>query len=177
MLEASVMEPVIVDRSRMILVGFGFFGDPFGISTAWSEENEIGRLWKRLMAYLSVKGERIPHVTSDRVMYEVHVQHPETAETGEVEVFVGLEVDELEKLPPELLAKILPPTTYAVFTLEGEQIVSDWPLLIYNEWLPTSDYQSAHPYSFQRYDERFQGMDRVEDSVLEVYVPVSQRTA
>ncbi len=171
------MEPVIIDRPRMILVGFGFFGDPFGISTAWSEENEIGRLWMRFMAYLSVSGERIRHLSGERVMYEVHVYHPETAETGEVEVFVGLEVEELDELSPELLAKILPPTCYAVFTLHGEEIVSDWPLLIYNEWLPASGYQNAHPYSFQRYDERFQGMDRVEDSVLEVYVPICQRQA
>ena len=169
------MEPVIVDKPAMILVGLGFFGDPFGISTAWSEENEIGRLWKRLMTYLDGNKQRIHHITTDAVMYEVHVQHQETAQTGEVEVFVGLEVDNLGDLPLELLAKILPPTTYAVFTLQSEQIVSDWPLMIYTEWLPGSGYQSAHPYSFQRYDERFKGMDQLESSTLEVYIPVEPR--
>jgi predicted transcriptional regulator YdeE len=157
----------------MILAGLSFFGDPFGISTAWSEENEIGRLWKRFMAFVGEHGDRILYATGAQAMYEVHVYHPETAETGEVEVFVGLEVEQLDDLPLELLAKILPPTRYAVFTLQGEEIVSDWPLLIYEDWLPASAYQNAHPYSFQRYDERFLGMDRVEESVLEVYVPIS----
>ena len=167
------MEPVICDRPGMILVGLGFFGDPFGVSSAWSEENEIGRLWARFMAYLDRNRHRIRHVTADAVMFEVHVQHPETAQTGEVEVFVGLEVDRLEDLPPELLAKLLPPSTYAVFTLQGEQIVSDWPLLVYGEWLPALGYRSAYPYSFQRYDERSPGAwSELEESTLEIYVPV-----
>jgi len=44
------MEPTIVERNQITLVGFGFFGDPFAASGGWMEENEIGRLWNRFVA-------------------------------------------------------------------------------------------------------------------------------
>ena len=40
------------------------------------------------------------------------------------------------------------------------------------DWLAQSGYQRAFPYGFQRYDERFKGVDELEGSVLEVYLPV-----
>jgi predicted transcriptional regulator YdeE len=92
--------------------------------------------------------------------------------SGEFEVFAGLEVEALEDVPLELSAKILPPATYAVFTLEGEQINSDWPLMILTEWLPGSGYESDYQYSIQRYDERFKGVHRLDESVVEVYIPL-----
>ena len=35
-----------------------------------------------------------------------------------------------------------------------------------------SGYQRAYPYGFQRYDERFKGLDQIDESVLDVYVPI-----
>ena len=168
------MEPTLVEKRQMVLLGFSFFGDPFSISAGWTEENEIGRLWKRFMAYFAERRHRIKHVKSDEVLYEVHVQHEETALTGEFEVFVGLEVKELEDVPVEMSVKILPPATYAVFTLYGKQIASDWPRMIYAEWMPSSGYQSAYSYSFQRYDKRFKGVQHIDESTLDVYVPVKR---
>jgi AraC family transcriptional regulator len=167
------MEPTIIEQRQMMLLGFSFFGDPFKISGGWTEENEIGRLWKRFMAYFVQHRPRIKHVVTDEVMYEVHIEHEETAQTGEFEVFVGLEVEELEDVPVEMTLKILPPTTYAVFTLVGEQITSDWNMMIH-EWMSRSGYQSAHPYGFQRYDERFKGVEHIDESILDVYVPVKR---
>ncbi len=46
------MEPKITDRERISLAGLSFFGDPFKEKGGWTGENEIGRLWKRFMAYL-----------------------------------------------------------------------------------------------------------------------------
>ena len=166
------MEPSIIDKGQIMLLGFSFFGDPFRFSGGWSEENEIGRLWNRFMAYYGQHGARMKHVTSDQAMYEVHIQHQETETTGEYEVFVGLEVEALENVPVEMTVKILPAVSYAVFTLRGEQITSDWHKMIYQDWMAGSGYQSAHDYGFQRYDQRFKGLDRIQDSVLDVYVPV-----
>jgi predicted transcriptional regulator YdeE len=168
------MEPTMIEKHQMMLVGLSFFGDPFAISGGWTEENEIGRLWKRFMAYLAEHRHRIKHVRAD-VAYEVHIEHEESALTGEFEVFVGLEVEKLEDVPVELSVKILPPTTYAVFTLQGEQITSDWSKMIYAEWMPGSGYQSAYGYGFQRYDERFKGVEHIDESVIDVYVPVEKR--
>ena len=168
------MEAKIFETGQMTLLGFGFFGDPFSLSGAWSEQNEIGRLWNRFMAYLTEHHHQIEHITGDRVMYEVHISHEETGVTGEHEVFVGLEVDDLEEVPVELLVKVLPAVTYAVFTLRGTQIISDWTQMVLTDWMPGSGYEMAHQYSIQRYDERFKGVDHIEESVLDVYVPVKR---
>ena len=59
------MEPTIVDRGEMILLGLSFFGDPFRISEGWTEENEIGRLWQRFITYLMDHRDRLKHVVTD----------------------------------------------------------------------------------------------------------------
>ena len=162
------MQPTLVDKDRLILVGLSFFGDPFSNRGGWSEENEIGRLWQRLLAFLE---HAEPDWARREPMYEVHVQHPETERIGHFEVFAGLEADSLDDVPAELLVKVLPPATYAVFTLEGREIVSDWPLKI-QQWLTSSGHSAAFRYEFQLYDRRFKGMERIEESAIDVYVPV-----
>ena len=166
------MEVKIVEKDRMLLVGFSFFGDPFKTSVGWTEENEIGRLWVRFMAFMESQGERIQHIKEHEVSYEVHIEHADTQEKGEYEVFVGFEVTQLEDVPVELLGKVLPPTAYAVFTLQGEEITSDWHQMIHRDWLPGSGYQIAYDYAIERYDQRFKGLDKIAESVLDVYIPV-----
>jgi predicted transcriptional regulator YdeE len=167
------MEVRIVEKDQMLLVGLSFFGDPFQSSAGWTEENEIGRLWVRFMAFLENQGARIQHIKEHEVSYEVHIEHAETQEKGEYEVFVGLEVAQLQDLPVELLVKVLPPTTYAIFTLAGEEITSDWHQMIHRDWLPELGYRIAYDYAIERYDPRFKGLDRIAESVLEVYIPVA----
>ena len=67
----------------------------------------------------------------------------------------------------------LPATEYAVFTLKGKQISSDWHLEI-DQWISKAGYQGAHPFSFQYYDERFKGLDKIGESQLDVYMPVTK---
>jgi predicted transcriptional regulator YdeE len=166
------MEPTIVERNQIVLVGLSFFGDPFAASGGWTEENEIGRLWNRFTAYMAHHGDRIKHIKNPAVGYEVHIEHEETAAKGHFEVFVGVEVAQLEDVPVEMSVKILPPTQYAVFTLKGKQIISDWPRMIYQEWMPESGYQEAHPYMFELYDQRFKGLKQLEASAVDAYIPV-----
>ena len=92
---------------------------------------------------------------------------------GMYEIFTGVAVDDLADAPVELLIKVLPPSTYAVFTMQGQQIISDWHQAIYHEWQPQSGYQVSGGYSFQFYDHRFKGLDRVDESELDVYMPVT----
>jgi predicted transcriptional regulator YdeE len=168
------MEVKVIEKDQMLLVGLSFFGDPFKSSAGWTEENEIGRLWVRFMTFLESQGARIQHIKEHEVSYEVHIEHPETQEKGEYEVFVGLEVAQLKDLPVELLVKVLPPTSYAEFTLTGEEITSDWHQMIHRDWLPESGYRIAYDYAIERYGERFKGLDRIAESVLEVYIPVAR---
>ena len=166
------MEPRVIEKPEMILVGFDFFGDPFKFSAGWTEENEIGRLWKRFMAYFVEHKHQLKHIKDESVMYEVHIEHPETRQTGEYEVFVGLEVEKLEHVPVEITIKVFPATLYAAFTLKGEQITSDWSKLVYQEWMPGSGYQPSYRYGMQCYDERFKGLDKIEESQLQLYIPI-----
>ena len=48
------MEPKIVERERITLVGLSFFGDPFREKGGWTEQNEIGRLWSRFMSIFAI---------------------------------------------------------------------------------------------------------------------------
>ena len=48
------MQPKIIRADQIMLVGMSFYGDPFETSAGWMEENQIGRLWQRFMAYLSI---------------------------------------------------------------------------------------------------------------------------
>ena len=54
----------------------------------------------------------------------------------------------------------------------GEEIISDWYLAFYSEWLPESGYELIPGYHFQYYDRRFKGLDQIEDSTLDVYIPI-----
>ncbi len=168
------MEPTkMVESGQMLLVGLSFFGDPFAASGGWTEENEIGRLWSRFIKYCEHHADQLACVVEPDVNYELHIPHEETASTGHYEVFVGVQVERLEDVPVELSVKILPPTTYAVFTLKGQQITSeDW-LKEIQDWLDVSGHRQTHAYGFQRYDSRFKGLDRIDESELDVYVPIA----
>jgi AraC family transcriptional regulator len=167
-----MVEPRIVERDRTVLLGFSFFGDPFASSAGWTEENEIGRLWDRFTAYLETNESVLQAMTNPGVAYEVHITHAETAEKGEFEIFVGVEIAGVEVAPVHTVIKVLPPSRYAVFTLQGEQIASDWNRMIYNDWLPGSGYEIVPEYGFQLYDSRFKGVQNLQESELEVYVPI-----
>ena len=166
--------PKIVTSGQRILLGFSFFGDPFTRSGGWSEENEIGRLWKRFMVYWEKNQQAFRRVRAEAGMVEAHIYHAETPLTGEFEVFVGVEVAALEAVPVELTVKILPPATYAVFTLAGDEITSDWSKMIYTDWAPGSGYEVIRTHSLQQYDERFKGVDQIAASTLDVYIPVQK---
>lgn len=165
------MEPHFIEKSQILLVGFSFFGNPFATHAGWTEENEIGRLWNRFIEYRGKNPTVIKYIQNEHVAYELHIEHAETKQTGEYEVFVGVQVENLENIPVEITIKILPPATYAVFTLHGTEITSDWNRMI-GEWLRQTGYRKAFNYGFQYYDKRFKGIQNVEESVLDIYIPV-----
>jgi predicted transcriptional regulator YdeE len=165
------MQPKIVQKDEIILVGMSFYGDPFETSAGWTEENQIGRLWQRLMSYLTENVDAIRSRAPVEASYEVHIYGPETMTKGLFEVFVGIQVLQIIAVPVDLLVKILPAAEYAVFTFQGAQISSDWHLEI-NRWIAQAGYHQELPFSFQFYDERFKGLDQIEESELDVYIPV-----
>jgi predicted transcriptional regulator YdeE len=167
-----IQPSALVQKERLVLAGMSFFGDPFQFSGDWSEENEIGHLWKR---YLNFRGSPIPTaqvLLHPEVSYEMHLWNTETQQKGFYEVFVGQEVQDALDIPLELSCKVLPACQYAIFTLQGQQIIDDWPKWIYQEWLPTSGYREAYPFLLQCYDPRFKSLKDLDNSILEVQIPI-----
>ena len=165
------MEPKIIQQEALLLAGMSFYGDPFASSDPWSEENQIGRVWQRLMRYIESHANDLAWDPLKTPYYEVHLFGPETEAQGLFEVFVGARIKALDRLPYGLVAKRLPASQYAVFTFKGRAIVDDWEREILT-WLDQNGYQEAYPFNFQYYDERFKGLDPVDDSIIDVYIPI-----
>lgn len=168
------MNSVVVQHQPLrLLAGFSFFGDPFHSHAGWTEENEIGRLWQRLMTFGQIPESQEQALFLPKVGYELHIQNHETPKSGEFEVFVGLELlnpKTIDQIPVELCLKVLPATQYALFTLPGNTIHSEDQIV--ESWMKENNYELTHTVYIQRYDERFKGMDKLEESIIEILVPV-----
>jgi predicted transcriptional regulator YdeE len=145
------MDVKILTSQEFLVVGMSFYGDPVSQVSGWSEDNEIGILWKRFLAFNSKNDAAIKHRVDPDALWEIHIYTKETTEKGVFEVFVGAMVDNLEDVPVECVVKILPATQYA---------------------MPSSGYCQSHEYVIQYYDQRFKGLDKIEESMLDAYVPV-----
>ena len=167
------MQPKIITEKSIILAGMSFYGDPFDTSNAWTEENQIGRLWQRLMRYFERNRDALSWDLHQTANYEVHIYGPETETEGLFEVFVGFKITDISLVPYDMVVKVLPPTGYAIFTLTGKAIFEDWEKEI-RAWLDENSYQDAYPYNFQYYDQRFKGLDRIEESQIDVYIPIEK---
>lgn len=168
-----MLNPKITKLPAIALAGFSFFGDPFHSHAGWTEENEIGRVWQRLTVFYDALSEELRHNVDERVWYEVHLEHPGSIEKGEWEVFVGYEIEKPEKHAIELTLKHIPAMTWAIFTLKGSQIGNFD--AEYKTWLAESRYEEALPLMIERYDERFKGPDRMDESELDYLVPVRKK--
>jgi predicted transcriptional regulator YdeE len=162
----------IVEREQILLAGFGFYGDPFTSKAGWTEENEIGILWSRFMGLLFKPESPIAHLKNNKEWFEVWIETEESAEKGFFEIFVGTQIDSCEKVPYIMQMKVLPKSQYAVVTACGKQIQSEEPYNEFQKWLKTSKFIKIEKYSIQVYDERFKGMDKIEESELDFYYPI-----
>ena len=76
------MEPKIINKEEILLIGMSFYGDPFDSYGGWDDENEIGRLWRRFMTFLNTNKEGIHNPVNLDAALEVHVYNPETSSKG-----------------------------------------------------------------------------------------------
>lgn len=168
------MEPEIIESKGMTIVGMTFYGDPFKDVKDWSSENEIGKLWGRFSKVWDAKKDEVAGVVDPDAGYEVHYEPEEYGETKNFYVSVGVEVSQVAAVPLEFSFKVLPAATYAVFTLRGKEITSNWPDRIFKEWMPGSGYEEAHKYLIECYGPKFKGPDDPE-SELVIRVPVRRK--
>jgi AraC family transcriptional regulator len=164
------MKPRIADKRKILLAGMDFFGDPYEKAGGWSEGNAIGQLWKRFEAFYQGKKGSLKHAVSESG-YEVWIDFEGEKDTKNKYIFVGVEVEKIEDLPLELVARTLPETRYAVFTLKGPEIKTG-PSRIWKEWLPESGLVPSFDYLIEYYDsQRFKGLGNP-DSELDFMVPI-----
>lgn len=166
------MEGRIEYGEQTILAGISFFGDPFSESGGWTEENEIGRLWKRFMTLSGTYRESMPPLDDVQSMYEIHAWDAQTAETGHYEVFVGYPVVDVLGIPITMLAKVLPASRFAVFTLEGEAIHDQDNYVQMDVWIEEHGCQRGASWMYNLYDDRYKGIDRMSESIIDVYLPI-----
>lgn len=95
---------------------------------------------------------------------ECHIYSKETKENGKFEVLIGEETD-MKNPDTHLVFRYFPKGYYYVLTLEGEEINSDW----YHKLSMMEEI--SDDYLIQCYDERFKGLEYIEQSILEVWVP------
>ena len=164
------MKPKITDKRKIILVGMDFYGNPYQEAGGWSQQNAIGQLWTRFNSFYRRKKDSIKHLASESG-YELWIDFVGEEDTKSNYIFVGVEVEEPDDLPLELVVKVLPETRHAVYTLKGEEIKSDWPSKLL-DWLSEAGLEQSFTYIFEYYDsKRFKGIDNA-DSELDIYVPV-----
>lgn len=166
------MNAELVSLDSLLLGGVSFYGDPFSAKGGWDAENEIGRTVSRFIDFIDENPER-PYSCQKQSIYEVHVYNRETAVKGYFEVFVGEEVNTSE-LPVSLDLKFIAASRYLKITLRGSEITGDWWQKLDKELIPSSGVVRNSAYLIQAYDERFKGMDNIEDSIMDVYIPVEK---
>ena len=166
------MKTEVTRLSSILLGGVSFYGDPISAKGGWDTENEIGKTWQRFMTFLRENPER-PYSCGKQLFYEVHLYGSETKKKGYFEVFVGEEVN-TATLPIALCAKYIPESDYLKMTLFGREIVGDWWLKLETEILPALGFSAKSSHLIQVYDDRFKGMDNVDESILDVFIPIEK---
>lgn len=166
-----MVEFTITNNKKITLVGMDFYGNPYKEAAGWSMQNAIGQLWKRFSAFYEKKKSSIKNLASESG-YELWVDFEDKADPKDDYIFVGVAVKKIKDLPLELVARTLPETKYAVFTLKGDEIKSDWPSKVATSWMEQTGMRRSYPYIIEYYDtKRYKGLDNKE-SEIDIYVPV-----
>ncbi len=166
------MKSELTSLGSLLLGGVSFYGDPFSTKSGWDTENEIGTTWSRFVEFITANPDR-PYSLNGQYMYEVHIYGSETTLKGRFEVFVGEEVTTAH-LPVMLCSKYIPASDYLKITLTGKEIIGDWWQKLDSEIMPSIGIKKNPAYLIEAYDERFKGMDKIEESTLDIFIPIEK---
>lgn len=153
----TVMEPRIVKKGAMTLVGMIYFGD--------NQNGEVSQLWVEF----NEQADQIANYVPDCAF---GLSFTDDRESPNFWYMASWAVRELNEVPATMVAKTVPAQTYAVFTHRGPvSNISATYAFAHNNWLPTSGYELAAPFDFEYYDLRFRGPDNPE-SETDIYIPI-----
>jgi AraC family transcriptional regulator len=153
-----------IDKGEMLLAGVACYGEP--------SKGLFKRAWGRL-------GKRFGHIgnrVNERECFGLELYGPEFHAERVWTYLAAVEVTSLEELPMDMVARKIPASTYAVFTVHGAiEAIGPAFRQIYDTWLPSSGYELRHPYDFELYDERF-NLAEPDKSAMDIYVPVAKKS-
>ena len=166
--EVITMEPKIVKREAIKLIGLMYYGD----NKNW----EIPGIWEEFLPLMK----KIPHNLPVHESYGVCFYTESFSKNGLFYYLAALPVSSLEEIPMELVGKTLPASEYAVFTHNGSIVgktstVRDTYAYAYGTWLPNSQYENPYGYDFEFYDERFKG-NQDPESEIDICIPIRKRS-
>ncbi len=95
-------------------------------------------------------------------------------EEGSFVYIIGAEVSGDDTLPDEMVLRMIPAATYAVFTCHGEIPSAIHKLVrhIYEEWMPLSEYKRGHAADFEVYDNR---SSKGQDAEVDIFIPIEPK--
>jgi AraC family transcriptional regulator len=90
---------------------------------------------------------------------------------GDFSYIIESEVTNTDRVPNDMVTKMIPPAEYAVFTAIGKipDSIQATTKYIHRKWLPKSKYRHADSPEFELDDER---SDNSENSEVDIYVPI-----
>jgi AraC family transcriptional regulator len=154
------MEPRIVEKAEVTLVGMVSFG------------GDIGALWDRFTPNEKAIEHRV-----EGAWYELHV-YPGDRTPGTPFYMVAAEVTKVGMVPDDMFVKPLPAARWAVFAhrpgLGQPNHGYDALNKAVEAWLAAGQYCHARNISLQIYDARFKGMDNPE-SELDLLIPIEPK--
>ncbi|MBX7145987.1 MAG: GyrI-like domain-containing protein [Alphaproteobacteria bacterium] len=150
----------IVEKESLTIVG---------ISVRTTNQNgqamkDIGELWNRFIKE-NIK-DKITNKIDDEV-YSVYTDY-EGDFTKPYTVIIGCKVPHTNNIPNNMQSKIIPNSTYAVFTAKGkipEAIIDTWQT-IWHEAIKRS-----YTNDFELYDDRSKNMEHAE---VDIYIAINQ---
>jgi AraC family transcriptional regulator len=156
------MEPRIIELPQLCVIGVAVYGD--GKSGLFPHAWDI---YMRMIKNINLK--------NSNVAYGVEYYTEEFEQEHKWFYMACGEVEDLNNIPSSMVGKVIPAHKYAVFTSKGLLDALHKTFQgAYHEWLPRSRYKIADWYDFERYDERFKGMDNPE-SEIDIYIPIAEK--
>lgn len=134
--------------------------------------NTIPQLWDKFMKRMS----EIKNIKGNG-SYGIAENMSESSDGVSFDEIVGVEVSSFEDIPEGMVAKVIKPQKYAVFTHKGELFGADGSSklhksydYVYSKLIPASGYETDCEFNFEYYDERF--ILGSPESEMDIYIPV-----
>ena len=115
-------------------------------------------------------------VMSDRRILEIALSYGfgfsiDGEEGGEFFYLMAVEVLNFDRMPVEMLGKVIPESEYAVFTVKGLSAIKDAYTFAYGEWLPRSGWKHTLNFDYEFYGTKFANPDDP-NAEFEICIPV-----